>query len=1115
MSTYPPLYGSTYGASFPAGENLAAAVDLNLAGTWTDITQYVLQRDGASPPITIGRGRPDETTTASPSSCTMQFNNRGGGFTARNPLGTWYGKIGKNTPLRVSVPDNGTALRIEDDDKSGAATAATPAGMPVTSQDIRLDLAMTGWSSCTLAAWWGTGQRAWLLTLNNDGTITLSISPDGTKGSIQSAQSTLPLPLGPGCLRVTYTWSTGAVTFWTAAAGSIALGPWTQLGSVVTTITASTTLFASSAPLSAGNNAAAAADGFLNGITGKVLDFMVLGTSGHLVAQGGFSSLPAGTTSWNDSQGNTWGLNGTAEISGRSYRGHFEMFSLPAQSDPTGTDIWVPVTGGGILRRIQQGNTQVPSPLKRYAVNVITPVAYWPCEDGPLATQIASGLSGGFPMTVLRGSMNFAADTSFTCSGPLPQISNGFAYGIIADAADTGTLVFRFLVSVPSGFTGQATFLRISTTGTAGVIYFAYDSTGGGLGVFSVGAFNIFGTEIPYTPGTPVMVSFELTASGGTVTPVFRVMTTAGVITSQVFTGYAGITGRALDCTVNPAGDVPAWPSQPGNTVIGHIFVQNFLNPLSGTISSVIQAWNGEPAGQRFARLCGENGIQSRVYGYPAVTAAMGPQPAGTLAQLLQECETADMGIITEPRSCLGLGYRTLASMTCQAPAVTLDYSQAHLGQQGQAGELQPSDDDQQTRNDVLVSRSSASGKQGGSYSAVLEDGSAMSVSPPPAGVGDYSTQVSVNVEADIQLPDVAGWLLNVGTVSEQRYPVIPLNLARQALLPMMFTLLAADLGDYAVIINPGAQLPPGPVKQLIYGTTERLGGRWYLMDWQCVPESPYETGLLDDLILGRADTDGSQLTAGAGATATLIGVTVTGPSGVMWTTGTGAQAGDFPFDVVIGGERVTVTNIDGPPGNFLGGQTATFDGGLGTWVPSTNCSIASAASPVHSGTGAMSVTSLAAGDMGPSSCAAASITTQGVACSPGDQIVTAAWWLAGTVPRQVQMGAQFFTAAGAGISLLSDSARALNDSAAAWTKVTGQVTAPATAAFCKLFPLVKATGAAGEVHYCDDAYLGNATTGSAVNQAFTVTRSVNGVVKTHPAGEDVRLYQSPVLAVM
>jgi len=76
----------------------------------------------------------------------------------------------------------------------------------------------------------------------------------------------------------------------------------------------------------------------------------------------------------------------------------------------------------------------------------------------------------------------------------------------------------------------------------------------------------------------------------------------------------------------------------------------------------------------------------------------------------------ADGGILYEPRDFLGLAYRTRESMYRQTARLELDYAAAHLGS-GEGG-LEPTDDDQQTRNDITVKR-----EGGSSYRASAETG--------------------------------------------------------------------------------------------------------------------------------------------------------------------------------------------------------------------------------------------------------------------------------------------------------------------------------------------------------------------------------------------------------
>lgn len=78
---------------------LAPVVAIYVNGAWTNITTAVRVEDG----ITIQRGRQDEQGSLGPGTCTMTLNNVDGRFSPRNPLGPYYGSIGRNTLVRVSM----------------------------------------------------------------------------------------------------------------------------------------------------------------------------------------------------------------------------------------------------------------------------------------------------------------------------------------------------------------------------------------------------------------------------------------------------------------------------------------------------------------------------------------------------------------------------------------------------------------------------------------------------------------------------------------------------------------------------------------------------------------------------------------------------------------------------------------------------------------------------------------------------------------------------------------------------------------------------------------------------------------------------------------------------
>lgn len=891
--------------AFPATP-LGVTVDLNLAGTWTPVTGYVSLEDNASQgktAVTISRGRPDGSQQAQATRAQMRWNNADARFSPRNPGGAYYGSLGRNTPARISIPATGTYLRFADDNTSHITTPNT-AGLNITGDiDVRFDMELNNYTPSILVSKWlaAGNQRSWALILNSDGTIELLANNSGTEGGDFGNRSLLPIPLGRTAVRVTAAHAAGTFTFYTAP--SIA-GPWTQLGGSYS-VGAFTFFGATSAPVTIGYNpdiASALASGTPYGCMGKVYGCQVLsGIGGTTEASPDFTAATAGNATLTDAQGNVWTLAGTAEFSARAYRFHGECSALPQTWDVTGHDVWTPVAAAGLLRRLGQGNAPLDSAMKRAFTSrpaPFTPVAYWPCEDGQQSTQIAPAI-GPFPMYV-HGTASFAANSSFLCSLPLPTLNSSIWSGQVAQYPANGSLIVRFLMAVPTGTStpdgailvkatlkGAASFtamvLRYRTGG--GLQFQLYDHTG--FAAIDTGNVS-FGVT-----GQFDLVSMELNPAGGG-NDTWRIFVqdvreSVGGIDSGLVAG--GVTGTISSVQIGD-GTVT-------DVAIGHVAVTGTFEDPS-VFHQPFNAWQGETAANRFQRLCTENSLAYRICGYPDVSVAMGAQTVDTLVNLLQQCEDADSGMLFEPRDALALGYRTLASLCNQSAAVALDYSQGHL-----SPPMDPTDDDQFTRNDIIVTRAG-----GSSFEAVLADGSAMSTGAPPGGVGDYQFAQTQNLWQDSQLPDAAGWLLHLGTVNEERYPALSVDLASPDLVSLFAAVVGVRPGDFVSVVNLPSWLPPDLLGAIVWGQSEVLGNRVCRVTWQTQPYSPYGvlvagSGAASDM---RADTDGSTLHANITSAATSMQVDTTNAGSPLWTT----AAGDFPFDVVMGGERITVTNITG-----------------------------------------------------------------------------------------------------------------------------------------------------------------------------------------------------------
>jgi len=581
-----------------------------------------------------------------------------------------------------------------------------------------------------------------------------------------------------------------------------------------------------------------------------------------------------------------------------------EISEWPQRWDESGRDVYVPIEASGILRRLGQGATPLKSTCYRgYTSATFTPVAYWPCEEEEGATEIASAL-GGPPMSLTQaggafGAPDFGASSVFKCSAPLPNISGSQWIGAIPvyPVPSPARIQVWFLLSIPAAGTlnNQGVF-RLRTTGSIELVDLVYLTTGD----FAFRAYDTDGTQVANSTinfnldGKVMRVSVTLNQNGANVDWSVDVLEVGASSVGGTGATIVGQTiSRAVAITMNPGADAL-------DVVVGHISIHDQDRTLFD-LSAELNAYVGEKAGERIQRLCEEEGVAFRSVGAVTATAKLGAQLPATLLDLLREAADADGGILYEPRDMFGLAYRIRVSMYNQLPALTLDYAANHLS------EIEPVDDDQAIRNDIIAKRI------GGSSFRVVEESGPLSVQALPSGVGKYDEEVTLNLELDRQLPDQAGWRLHLGTVDEARYPVLGVNLARAPFGPTLTQYVRAlDLGDRLVVENPPAWLPPDDITQLTQGFTETLAQFIHTIDINCSPETPwgqvavYNGTEIAAIKESRYSSAGSALNADITSGATSLSVAT--PAGPLWTT----AAGDMPFDIRIGGEVMTVTAISG-----------------------------------------------------------------------------------------------------------------------------------------------------------------------------------------------------------
>ena len=899
---------------------------------WVNVKGDAFTRD----PITVTRGRADESSRPSASSCSITLDNTTANYSPRNPESPYYGGIGRNTPMRLSLPvdANSNYAHAIGVDESGWFSADS-AAIDLLTGDIDLMIevdatALLGRDQCLISrADPDTGQRSWQFGIAPNGYLYFWFSENGGNAATWYTESDLPVTYPQGGkiafrVRIDHNNADNAPDIFSYAffyqAPSID-DTWEPLddGVFLTDSGTSTPWFVGDAPVRLGrgrfDSTNPQVDPYGNALVGKIYRARLydgwFGFGGVLVASPDFTAEGGGTTLFADAQGVFWEgtfdvENDQAYVVDREYVYQGEVAEWPQRWEGSaGQSVRVELEAAGILRRLTQGASALNSPYYRGIVNYPRDdlMAYWPCEDEAGSTQFASAVPGMFPMTVTSvAKPEWAADSDlFPASLALPKIKGStwvadfgaINWDVLNDPVHDKVGI-SFTMYIPTGSTVDNTvILRTADTGTIRRWDVTYTTAGGGT--LTARGYDSGGTVRMTVPATTAVndkagvFCLGYSENGGTAFAVtrFQYLNAAQTDTTLVTqsTSTAGWTpGRPTTITINVAGGMS------GDAVFGNLAVHDdILVDTYGSVKGMITAHWGESAGGRFMRMCDEEGVAVRWVGDIFDTELMGYQPVATLEEILFECVEAENGILFEPNDALGLGFRGRNSLFNQDVHMSLDYTVA--------GEvmppLEPDESDSGVANRVVVSRTG-----GSKFTAQLDEG-ALSVQAPPDGVGTYEDSITVNVRDDAQLDDQASWRLSLGTIDDSRFPVVRVNV-REA--PYLFgSVISARLGDRLQIANPPKWLPPHTIDQLMQGTKTVYKPFDYSVDINCSPASPWTVAVVDD-DNARADTAGSQMAMGSTTTATTLVVETT--EGPTWTT----DPAEFPFSLTVSGEEVEAT---------------------------------------------------------------------------------------------------------------------------------------------------------------------------------------------------------------
>jgi hypothetical protein len=546
----------------------------------------------------------------------------------------------------------------------------------------------------------------------------------------------------------------------------------------------------------------------------------------------------------------------------------------PTRWDRSGNQSVVTIQCAGILRRLQQGT--VSKSAMRRTILASNPVAYWPLEDGTTATAGAS-VTGGFPMTA--PGVQFANVSDMAGSAATPDLSAGHLIGTVTGVSASSWHA-EFAIKMPYNSTAIA---RVYTASADGCVYrfFLPGAVGGTPTVFIDGSGGVTGIVGPAAvDGFDAAwhhIGITATQDGANVVSQFYV---DGVL-------------QGTDTSVRTLGSPTLFLGNQNAinvTSISHVAFGN--GTTLSNAAAAIDGFGGELAHNRIIRVCREVGITL------ACTAGrspvMGPQAAGTDLSVLREAERVDQGVLYE--TMWGLGYQSLHERTNAPVALTLDFAQGHI-----AIEPSPADDDQRLRNRWTADRLT------GSYAVSEQTTGPYRVGP--GGPGVYDDGVTVNVVADDDLPDQAGWRRHLGTIDEDRWPSIALRFHGSP--ELIDAWLALPYGARLNMLNPPSQMAPDTIDAITEGWSERWDGPTWIAELTTAPYTPYRIGTyVDDAATTTTD---SALVYAADSLSLAVGVDTTETSWLvtsspLWTT----SAASFPRLIFWEGEVVRLTNCTG-----------------------------------------------------------------------------------------------------------------------------------------------------------------------------------------------------------
>lgn len=564
------------------------------------------------------------------------------------------------------------------------------------------------------------------------------------------------------------------------------------------------------------------------------------------------------------------------------------------------------IVAGGLFRRLG-AQRALASTITRN-MRSTKAVRYYRLEDGSDSRSAVSDVAGIAPMDQLNSALpSFASRTGVAGSLPVTAFGPGQTLNVnFATYTPIGTsLTWQWLQNVKT-LTTHNNLAVMRMTGTKVFYWQVFQDPGfcprlyciDGLGntLYTSTAFGIAAGMVGDGANRPDShpwwwMSVQLTASGSDVVISYKMcaqwvdgngvgQSISYTLSSDTVTGVA--LGSATGFTIAPLGAVE-------DVAIGHmgLFDSGVNSPLASGTAAVI-GWP-QSAGTRIAGVANEAGLPNSVTGNPTVQ--LGAQDSGTVLNLFRAASLADHGILDDS---LGkVDYRGLYDLYNLTPVVTLDGQDRSIFHP-----FRPVRDDQKRKNEVTVSR------PGGS-SATVDDFTDQAKS------GLYTDSPSLSLGSDADLINHAQFGVTIGTQPGKRYPQVTLDLLRAPALARPW--LGMRLGDRFQVANPPRGGTRVGVQLQLRGTNEMwLNRRHWTVTCNTVLADPYNVGVFDDPVLGRAEADDGTVTVPAETDIASTSLSVATSAGHPLPIDSATFPADFPFQLMWDGEQIQVDAVVG-----------------------------------------------------------------------------------------------------------------------------------------------------------------------------------------------------------